>query len=397
MGRPPPVMIARMTSTMRTFENHLPRRVITGRGTSEGLLPICQAHGWRRVFLASDAGVEAAGLTGRVARPLEAAGLLADTFSAVPPEPPIAVVDELASRIVAAKADAVLALGGGSVMDAVKVASLCARHGKPAREFLGIGKAGGRGLPTVLIPTTAGTVSEATFVAILTDDTTGNKSGVVDPCLLPDIAIVDPALTDGLPQHVTAAAGMDAMVHAVEAFIARNATPIARGLALEAARHLGRWLEVACRDPGCHEARDGMAIGSHLAGMAFANASCCAVHALALPLGGRFHIPHGVITGCFVGEMMRHNAPVSEADFALFGAALGWGTLPADAFADRLDAIATDIGLRAALRRTSVPAVVIPEMAAAAVANRRLMDPNPREVTVADASRIYQTVLQSVP
>jgi alcohol dehydrogenase class IV len=121
------------------------------------------------------------------------------------------------------------------------------------------------------------------------------------------------------------------------------------------------------------------------------------VHALALPLGGRFHIPHGVITGCFVGEMMRHNAPVSAADFALFGAALGWGTLPADAFADRLDAIATDIGLRAALRRTTVPATVIPEMAAAAVANRRLMDPNPREVNVADASRIYQTVLQSVP
>jgi alcohol dehydrogenase len=140
-----------------------------------------------------------------------------------------------------------------------------------------------------------------------------------------------------------------------------------------------------------------MAIGSHLAGMAFANASCCAVHALALPLGGRFHIPHGVITGCFVGEMMRHNAPVSAADFALFGAALGWGALPADAFADRLDAIATDIGLRAALRRTTVPATVIPEMAAAAVANRRLMDPNPREVNVADASRIYQTVLQSVP
>jgi alcohol dehydrogenase len=190
---------------------------------------------------------------------------------------------------------------------------------------------------------------------------------------------------------------MDAVVHAVEAFIARNSTPIARGLALEAARHLGRWLEVVCRDPGCHEARDGMAIGSHLAGMAFANASCCGVHALALPLGGRFHIPHGVITGCFVGEMMRHNAPVSAADFAEFGAALGWGTLSPDAFANRLDAIATDIGLRAVLRRTQVPATVIPEMAAAAVANRRLMDPNPREVTVADATRIYQTVLQSVP
>lgn len=381
----------------RTFENHLPRRVITGRGTSEGLLPICQAQGWRRVFVASDAGVEAAGLTGRVASPLQDAGLLAGTFCSVPPEPPIAIVDELATRVTAVTADAVIALGGGSVMDAVKVAALCVRHGKPARAFLGIGMAGGRGLPTVLIPTTAGTGSEATFVAILTDEATGNKSGVVDPCLLPDVAIVDPALTDDLPQHVTAAAGMDAMVHAAEAFIARNATPIARGLALEAARHLGRWLEVVCRDPGCHEARDGMAIGSHLAGMAFANASCCAVHALALPLGGRFHIPHGVITGCFVGEMMRHNAPVSETDLTCFSEALGWGALPAAAFADRLDAIASDIGLRAALRRTPVPAAAIPDMAAAAVANRRLMDPNPREVTVADASRIYHAVLRNVP
>jgi alcohol dehydrogenase class IV len=248
-------------------------------------------------------------------------------------------------------------------------------------------------LPTVLIPTTAGTGSEATFVAILTDTATGNKVGVVDPCILADIAIVDPALTDGLPAHVTAAAGMDALVHAVEAFIAKNATPIARGLALEAARHIGRALETVCREPGDTAARDGMAIGSHLAGMAFANASCCAVHALALPLGGRFHIPHGVITGCFAGEMMRHNAPVCAADFAEFSAALGWGALPGDAFADKLDAIADRIGLRAALKKTPVPAEAVPAMAADAVANRRLMDPNPREVSVADATRIYQTVL----
>ncbi|MFA6546183.1 MAG: iron-containing alcohol dehydrogenase, partial [Limisphaerales bacterium] len=285
------------------------------------------------------------------------------------------------------------ALGGGSVMDAAKVAALCARHGKTAREFLGIRKAGARGLPTVLIPTTAGTGSEVTFVAILTDATTGNKVGVVDPCILADIAIVDPALTDGLPPQVTAAAGMDALVHAVEAFIAKNATPIARGLALEAARHIGRSLETVCREPHNTAARDDMAIGSHLAGMAFANASCCAVHALALPLGGRFHIPHGVITGCFAGEMMRHNAPVCAAAFAEFSAPLGWGAMSPNAFADKLDAIADSIGLRAVLKKTAVPADVIPAMAADAVANRRLMDPNPREVSEADAARIYQTVL----
>ncbi len=382
-----------INAPLSSFENYLPRRVITGRGASESLVELCRANGWRQVFLVSDAGVAGAGLMRKVSLPLLDAHLLADTFAEVPPEPPIDVVDKIAERIKASGADVVIALGGGSVMDAAKVAALCARHGKTAREFLGLRKAGGRGLPTVLIPTTAGTGSEATFVAILTDAATGNKVGVVDPCILADIAIVDPALMDGLPPHVTAAAGMDALVHAVEAFIAKNATPIARGLALEAARHIGRALEVVCREPQNTAARDGMAIGSHLAGMAFANASCCAVHALALPLGGRFHIPHGVITGCFAGEMMRHNAPVCVADFAEFSAALGWGAMSAAAFADKLDAIADSIGLRAALKKSPVPAEVIPAMAADAVANRRLMDPNPREVSVEDAARIYQTVL----
>lgn len=382
-----------MNPPQSTFENHLPRRVITGRGASQSLADLCTAHGWQRPFIVSDAGVAGAGLLEKVAQPLRAAGLLAGTFAEVPPEPPIDIVDAIAARLQAAGADLVIALGGGSVMDATKVAALCAREGKPARAFVGIRQAAGRGLPTVLIPTTAGTGSEATFVAILTDTTTGNKIGVVDPRILADIAIVDPTLTDGLPPHVTAAAGMDALVHAIEAYIAHVATPLARGLALEAARRIGRSLEAVCREPRNTEARDGMAIGSHLAGMAFANSSCCAVHALALPLGGRFHIPHGVITGCFAGEMMRHNAPVCAAPFAELSIALGWGPLTPSAFADRLDTIAEAIGLRAQLRHTRVPAAAVAAMATDAVAIRRLMDPNPREVTVDDAARIYRAVL----
>ena len=384
-----------MNPPQSTFENHLPRRVITGRGASQSLVELCGANGWKRAFIVSDAGVAGAGLLEKVAQPLRAAGLLAESFSEVPPEPPIDVVDAIAARLKASGADLVIALGGGSVMDASKVAALCAREGKPAREFVGIRKAAGRGLPTILIPTTAGTGSEATFVAILTDTATGNKTGVVDPRILADIAIVDPSLTDGLPAHVTAAAGMDALVHAIEAYIANVATPLARGLALEAARRIGRSLETVCREPGNTGARDGMAIGSHLAGMAFANSSCCAVHALALPLGGRFHIPHGVITGCFAGEMMRHNAPACAAHFAELSTALGWGTLTPSAFADRLDAIAESIGLRAQLRQTHVPADAVSSMATDAVAIRRLMDPNPRDVTVDDAARIYRTVLAS--
>lgn len=382
--------------TPPSFQNHLPRCVIFGRDRSLALDTICRDQGWGRAFIVSDEGVARAGLLEKVSESLIKSGGLADTFTAVPAEPPIEVVDLIAQRIIASGADVVVGLGGGSVMDAAKVAALCARHARAAVDFIGIGKAGGRGLPTVLIPTTAGTGSETTFVAILTDTAAGTKTGVVDPRILPDIAIVDPALTDGLPPHVTAATGMDALVHALEGFISKNATPLGRSVALGAARHIGHSIEVVCADPKNTAARDGMAVGSHLAGMAFANGSCCAVHGLAMPLGGRYHIPHGVIIGCFAGELMRHNAPVCAADFAEFSQALGWGALPPDAFADRLDALAESIGLRALLNQTAVPREDIGQLAEDALRVDRLMDPNPRELRVDDAIGIYLKVLRVV-
>jgi alcohol dehydrogenase class IV len=382
-----------MRTPATIFENHLPRRVVTGRAAARTLATLCGDRGWRRVAVCSDPGVVAAGILPRVLEPLHQAGLVADVLTDIPAEPPLAAVDALAARIVDCSADVVVAVGGGSVMDAAKVAAVSARHGRPVADFVGIGRTGGRGLPTVLVPTTAGTGSEATFVAILTDAASGMKVGVVDPHLLADVAVVDPELTDGLPAEITAATGMDAVVHAIEGFIATVSTPLARGLAIEAARQLGGGLEAACRDGRDTAARDRMAVGAHLAGMAFANSSCCAVHALAMPLGGRFHIPHGVITGCFAAAVMRHNAPACAADFATLGEALGWGRTPAAEFADRLDALAGRIGLVAQLRRVCVPDDAITALARDAVAVRRLMDPNPRPVTEADAVRIYRAVL----
>jgi len=382
-----------MADLSQGYENHVPRTVITGRGRCAAVASLAVARGWRRVFVASDAGVAAAGLLERVADPLSEAGVLAGISTAIPAEPPLDDVATLATEVIAARADAVVGFGGGSVMDAAKVAALCAGRGGAPRDYVGIRKAGGRGLPTILIPTTAGTGSEATFVAILTDPSTGNKVGVVDPAILADVAIVDPGLTDSLPAHVTAAAGMDACVHAIEAFVATVATPLARGLALEAARHLGPALERVCRDGSDRAARDAMAVGSHLAGMAFANSSCCAVHALALPLGGRFHVPHGVITGCFVGALVRHAATARNDDFVRLAGAFGFGTPDAVGFAARLDALAGTIGLRRVLDGVQVPDAAVATMARDAVANRRLIDPNPVAVTEADAARIYREVL----
>ena len=375
------------------FDNNLPRKVLFGRGRSKQLGALAAERGWRRVFVVSDRGVANAGLLDEVLQPIAAAELLAGSFCDVPPEPPLEVADQIATQLQACQADAVIALGGGSVMDATKVAIACSQLSKSASSLVGIGKIQHRGVPSILIPTTAGTGSEATFVAILTDAKTGNKVGVVDPCLLADIAIIDPALTDRLPGPVTAATGMDAVVHAIEAYIARVATPLAQGLALQAARHLGRSLEVVCSHPTNAAARDDMAIGSHLAGMAFANSSCCAVHAIALPLGGHYPIPHGVITGCFAGEMMRHNAPACADAFALLSSAFGWGSLAHDAFADKLDAVARSIGLFDQLHKTTVPDEALASLAEQTMAIPRLIQPNPQPLDASTVQRILRTVL----
>ena len=230
-------------------------------------------------------------------------------------------------------------------------------------------------------------------MAIFTDEVTGTKVGVVDACLVPDLVLLDPELTDGLPALPTAAAGMDALVHALEAYIARTATPLARGLALEAARRIGPALSVVCSDGTDRSARGAMLLGANLAGLAFANSSCCAVHALALPLGGRFHVIHGVATGCLVAETMRFNLPAIEKDVAEFCGALGWGGLDPREFPDRLAALATSIGLRKALSATVIPDQALEALAKNAVSNRRLMDPNPREVTESDAVEIFRRTL----
>ncbi len=375
------------------FENHLPKRVLLGRGQIRRLGELIKQNGWKSILLASDRGIEKTGLLKPILQDLEEQQLLAGTFFDISPEPPFEDIEQLSAALVETRAEAIVAVGGGSVMDAAKVASLCAHFRKPISDFVGIGRAPGRGLGSIMIPTTSGTGSEMTYVAILTDNSTGNKVGVVDPSILADLALVDPALTDGLPKHVTAAAGMDALVHALEAYIARVATPIARGLALEALRRIGPNLRKVVETPTDTDARDQMAIGSNLAGMAFANSSCCAVHGMALPLGGRYHIPHGVLTGCFVGALVAHNAPACEEDLLAVAKALGWQCHSPEDLADSLNETARDIGLFDQLRQTTVDVRDLNQMATDAVSNRRLMDPNPQPLEHSDAVSIYKNVL----
>jgi alcohol dehydrogenase class IV len=379
------------------YDNNLPRRTRFGRGISGELHAEIARLGRANPFIVTDAGVRAAGVLARVTGPLDAKGVAYGVFDRTEAEPPFSCVAEACAgaRGSGLEADIIVAVGGGSVIDTAKLVAATLGDSRDAELLAGIGKVGRRALPLVCIPTTAGTGSEATSVAIFTDTRTGNKVGVVDPCLVPDTVLLDPALTDGLPGLPTAAAGMDALVHALEAFIGLTATPMARGLALEAARWIGPALPAVCRDGTDRNARDAMLIGANLAGMAFANSSCCGVHALALPLGGRFHIAHGVATGCLAAETMRHNLPACRLDFAVFAGALGWGDRDPEEFPRLLSRLADSIGLRRVLLATKVPEEALAQMAKQAVANRRLMDPNPRPILEADGVEIYRRTLES--
>jgi alcohol dehydrogenase class IV len=380
---------------LNVFENNLPRRLRFGRGMSGELLAELGRMGCTRPFFVTDAGVVKAGILARVTEPFSAAGVKVAAFDKTEPEPPFSCVADAVALIRATgQVDCIVALGGGSVIDTAKLVAATALDGREARSLAGIGKVGRRSLPLVCIPTTSGTGSEATPVAIFTNPDTGMKMGVVDSSLVPDTVLLDPALTDGLPALPTAAAGMDALVHALEAYIAKIATPIARGMAIEAARWIGPALPAVCRDGQDRAARDAMLLGANLAGLAFANSSCCGVHALALPLGGRFHIAHGVVTGTLVAETMRHNLPACADDIRTFASVLGWKDTSPEAFPDQLASLADSIGLKKALHAVTVPDSALAELAKDAVANRRLMDPNPRPITEADAIEIYRKTLR---
>ncbi|MEM8704753.1 MAG: iron-containing alcohol dehydrogenase, partial [Pseudomonadota bacterium] len=248
-----------------------------------------------RPFIVTDPGIVALGLHAPALHALTRAGLDVGQFSDVVPDPPRALVEKAVAAARLHAATSVVGFGGGSSLDVAKLVALLSRSEEDLDDAWGIDNARGPRLPLVLIPTTAGTGSEVTPISIITVGEE-EKRGVVSPLLLPDLAVLDPLLTLGLPASVTAATGIDAMVHAIEAYASKSANnnPVSRMLAVEALRLLGANIETAVTTPDNEDARGSMLLGSMFAGMAFANSPVAAVHALAYPLGGTFHIAHGL-------------------------------------------------------------------------------------------------------
>lgn len=360
-------------------------------------------RGPRRVLLVTDKGVRAAGLTRSAERALGEGGCDVAVFEDVVADPPSHVVESAVALCRDREVEVVVSIGGGSALDTAKLVAYLANTPERLDDIYGVGLAKGARLPLLLAPTTAGTGSEVTPIAIVTTPTS-EKKGVVSPRLLPDWAILDPELTLGLPAPVTAATGIDAMVHAIEAYTSRHRkNPISDGLARQALALLSANIRTVCAEGSNLEARSGMLLGSMLAGMAFANAPVAAVHALAYPIGAVFHVPHGLSNALVLMGVLRFNLPAAEALYAELAPILDPTTrdLPASEAARRfvlaLEAICRDCKVPASLMEVGVREGDLERLAADAMKQTRLLMNNPREVSYADAYAIYQEALAGHP
>lgn len=370
-------------------------RVIFGPGALQETAGAVTALGARRVLLIS--GSTAYKAAARVAAALTGAGCEVCTYGGIPAEPPVAAVEKALADVAALEWDALVAIGGGSVLDTAKLLAALAGAPGPLQQYFGVDQVPGPGRPLVAIPTTAGTGSEVTPVSIVTDTSRELKVGIVSPHLYPRVAIVDPELMLEKPRELTVATGVDALVHAVEAYLSVNGNPLADALALEAARQISRHLRTATFDGYNLAARTGMALGSMLAGMAFASAGVAAVHALAYPLGGRHAVPHGLANSILFPRVMQFNLPARPERARPLLEAMGAQATAMDdagccaALVAELHALNRDLGVAEIWKRYGVTLSPrqVEAMAVEAVGITRLMRNNPRPMSAAEAEQIY--------
>jgi alcohol dehydrogenase class IV len=371
--------------------------VLSGPGSSAQLGDMAAGMGIRRALVVTDPGIIKFGLLDAAVANLEANNIALNIYADVVADPPESVVLDAVRAAQEFGCDGVIGFGGGSSMDVAKLLAVLIKGEQPLADIYGVDQITGGRLPLIQVPTTAGTGSEATMVSIITTGET-TKAGVVSRTLLADKIILDAGLTTGLPPAVTAATGIDAMVHAIEAFTTKNKkNPLSDMLAREALRLMAGNIETAVKQGDNLEARSAMLLGAMLAGQAFANAPVAAVHALAYPLGGNYHIPHGLSNSLVLPHVLRFNGPEAGHQYAeLASIILPGKALPEDPLAvTELLAtyflqLAEDLGLPTTLRQMSIDEADLPMLAEQAMLQQRLLINNPRDVSFDDALAIYQ-------
>ncbi|MGB2253974.1 MAG: iron-containing alcohol dehydrogenase [Spongiibacter marinus] len=369
------------------------KQLLTGSGAIDQLRDYLQSQNIQHPLLVTDKGVRR---SGSLAYITEAAGTSdMGIFDEVPAEPEVDVVKACTNYFCSHNFDGIVAVGGGSAIDIAKCTAVMASHEGPLESLFGEGMVKQRNVPLIAIPTTAGTGSEVTNIAILSDPKAQLKKGIVSDYLLPDLAIVSPEMTLTCPPSVTAASGVDALVHAIEAYLSNFASPITDALATKAMALIINALPKAYAKPDNMSAREDMATGSLMAGLAFGNAGVGAVHALAYPLGGRYHISHGVSNALLLPHVMQVNKMACIERFS--DIAVAFGERPdldhhsaANRVIERLHALCRDVNIPANLRALNIPEQDLPSLAEEALGVERLLRNNPRTLSLQDILGIYQ-------
>lgn len=376
----------------------IPAVNMMGEGCLEGAIQSLAGYGYQRALIVTDAWLEKAGVAAKLADLLDKAGIASEIFAGAQPNPTIGNVEAGLAQLRAAGCDCVISLGGGSPHDCAKGIALVATNGGSIADYEGVDRSAKPQLPLIAINTTAGTASEMTRFCIITDETRHIKMAIVDRHVTPLLSVNDPLLMLAKPPALTAATGMDALTHAVEAYVSTAATPITDACALKAVGMISANLRRAVANGQDVEAREAMAYAQFLAGMAFNNASLGFVHAMAHQLGGFYNLPHGVCNAVLLPHVEAFNATVASERLADVAAAMGVADAAAGSAANAqrcLEAIrrlSADVGIPTGLTALGVRAEDIPTLATNALKDACGLT-NPRSASQAEIEEIFHAAL----
>ena len=381
---------------MQTF--HIPTKILMGEGVTGEIGSEAKMIGATAVLLVTDEGIRKAGILERVILPLEDAGIEVDIFDEVMPDPTVILVENAAAVVRQKGHDLIIAVGGGSSIDTAKGVSVMATNEGSICDFEGVDRFSKKPLPIFAVPTTAGTGSEVTFGAVLTDTSRDYKFLVYGDSIAPRVAFLDPVMVSTAPPSVMVPTGMDALTHAIESYISLRATPQTEVLAIGAIKLISANLRQAVANSGNLEAVGNMLIAANLAGIAFCNSRLGIVHAMALPLGAFFHVPHGAANTVLLPYGLEFNLIATPRKYADIASEMGEMTIglslmdAAEKAIKSVKKLASDIGAPQNLKGLGVEADMIPQMAADAMKSSHI-PANPRKISQKDIEELYRKAL----
>ncbi|MDE1168869.1 MAG: L-threonine dehydrogenase [Pseudomonas sp.] len=376
----------------------IPSVNMMGIGSLDEAMDAIRKYGFRNAMIVTDAGLAKAGVADKVVKLLAAQDINATVFDGAKPNPTVSNVEKGLEQLKLSRADFIISLGGGSPHDCAKGIALCAANGGHISEYEGVDQSAKPQMPLIAINTTAGTASEMTRFCIITDETRHVKMAIVDRNVTPLLSVNDPSLMAAMPKGLTAATGMDALTHAIEAYVSTAATPITDACALKAVELISANLRTAVANGGDMPARENMAYAQFLAGMAFNNASLGYVHAMAHQLGGFYDLPHGVCNAVLLPHVESFNASTCPARLKDVATAMGVYTQGLDNAQGAAAAIAairklsSDIGIPGGLAELGAKADDIPTLAANAMKDACGFT-NPRPANQGEIEEIFRTAM----